>query len=106
VAKGSEKEKSMSLNRNHYFLLGTILLLLGLQFRLIDSVVLNEQSTRFLAQRLGTTTDAATAQVLHTTGFGAVMPRKALTTPKWVGWAFMSTGAVLVLHSIMLRKPD
>ena len=96
----------MGLNRNHYFLVVAILLLLGLQFRLVDSVVLNEESTRFLALRLGTTTDATTAQVLHTTGLGAVMPRKTIQAPRWIGWACISAGAVLFLHSIMLRKPD
>ncbi len=36
----------MSMYRNRYFLLGVLLLLLGIQFRMVDSFVLNESATR------------------------------------------------------------
>ena len=38
----------MDIDRNRYFMFGVILFLLGLQFRLVDSFVLNENSTRAL----------------------------------------------------------
>jgi hypothetical protein len=95
----------VGLNRNHYFLFGVVLLLMGFQFRLLDSVVLNEPSTRFLAQTMGSKRDATTAQVLYTAGLEAAIPRQRLQSPRWCGWAFLSLGTVLVLHSIMLPKP-
>ncbi len=94
----------MKINRNHYFLLGVFFILVGLQFRVLQSVVLNPQSTLFLAERLGSKTDATTAQVLHTAGFEAALPRKEFTSPRWCGWAFFALAAVLILHSIMLPK--
>ena len=95
----------MEISRNQYFMIGMILLLLGLQFRFIDSVVLNEESSRFLAQRMGNKTEATAAQVLNTTGFGSVTPRKTIKPPQWVGWALISIGSVFILHSLALRKP-
>ena len=40
----------MSMYRNRYFLAGILLILLGIQFRMIDSFVLNESATRALAR--------------------------------------------------------
>ena len=94
----------MKLKRNHYFVLGVLCLLVGLQFRVLERVVLNPQSTLFLAQRLGSETDAATAQVLHAAGFDAALPRKELESPRWCGWAFYAISAFLVLHSVLLPK--
>jgi len=96
----------MGLNRNHLFLLGVFCLLLGLQFRLLESVVLNPQSTLFLANQIGSKADATTAQVLHTAGFEAALPRKTFISPRWCGWALLALGSFLVLHSMMLPKPN
>ena len=95
----------MKLKRNHYFVLGVLCLLVGLQFRVLERVVLNPQSTLFLAQRFGSKTDATTAQVLHTTGFDAALPRKEFESPRWCGWAFFALGGFLLLHSVLLPKP-
>ena len=84
---------------------GTLLLLLGLQFRFLESVVLNEESSRFVAEKMDTNTDATAAQVLNTTGLGAMTPRKTIKPPIWIGWALIAGGAVFVLHSLALRKP-
>ena len=95
----------MGFNRNHFFLLGIFLLLVGLQFRLVERVVLSPESTLFLAQHWGSETDATTAKVLHKAGFDAALPRKEFTSPRWCGWAFFAVGAALMLHSLMLPRP-
>ena len=95
----------MGFNRNHFFLLSIFLLLVGLQFRLVERVVLSPESTLFLAQHWGSETDATTAKVLHKAGFDAALPRKEFTSPRWCGWAFFAVGAALMLHSLMLPKP-
>ena len=95
----------MKLKRNQYFLLGTLCVLLGLQFRVIDRVILNPESTLFLAQRLGSNSDAATAEVLHAAGFEPVLPRKEFESPRSYGWAFFIFGSFLLLHSLLLPKP-
>jgi hypothetical protein len=89
----------MEFTRNHYFLIGIVVLLLGIQLRLVDSFVLNEKSTRFI-----------TAQ--STSGLGGkpifasiAAPHKVLRPPEWLGWSLMSIGSVLILHSLAMKGP-
>ena len=93
----------MELNRNQFFLLGTVILFLGIQFRLVDSIVLNERATRFLAER----TKSAGSMDSLSQMFPAMGPaaKKSLRPPQWLGWALVSVGAVLVLHSLAMPKP-
>ena len=99
----------MEFNRNQYFLAGLVVFLLGIQLRMVDTIVLNERSTQFLAQRMqqfkhsnqiASTNDAATL-------FAAQAPvgRHRIQPPKWLGWALVSVGSVLILHSLALKKP-
>ena len=41
----------MEITRNQYFMAGLVLLLLGIQFRMIESVELKEQFAKFIAER-------------------------------------------------------
>ena len=43
----------MDLNRNQFFFLGLVVLLIGLQVRFVSSYVLNPKATKFLAERTG-----------------------------------------------------
>lgn len=94
----------MEINRNQYFLVGLVVLLLGLQVRMVESYLLNEKASRFVAERL---------QVLvgDDVGDGAFMPaagpipRRTVRPPVWLGYAFISLGAVLVLHSLAMKRP-
>ena len=43
----------MDLNRNQFFFLGLVVLLLGLQLRFVSAYVLNPEATQFLAERSG-----------------------------------------------------
>src|SRR5262245_48695693 len=43
-----EGHRTVELNRNQFFMAGVFLVLLGVQFRLLDSVTLNEKATEFL----------------------------------------------------------
>ncbi|HVW39580.1 MAG TPA: hypothetical protein VHB99_19815 [Pirellulales bacterium] len=90
----------MELNRNHYFMAGVVLLLLGIQLRMIDAFVLNESTTRFLSQRAGGA--ATAAAILPSIG---PAPRKTVRPPDWLGWALMSVGSVLVLHALAMKGP-
>lgn len=91
----------MDLNRNHYFMVGIVLLLLGIQFRMVDSYVLNEQSTRMLASQSGSGLLRGNP-LLSAAGASA---RRIVKPPEWSGWALMSIGAVLVLHSLAMKSP-
>ena len=91
----------MQLNRNHYFLIGLILLFLGLQFRMVDAVVLNEPVSQ-VVRRQGQSTAAqplAFAQRFVTPQNHTVHP------PKYIGWVLLSVGGVLILQSFAIAKP-
>jgi hypothetical protein len=98
-----------SMNRHHYFLVGLIVLFVGLQFRFVESYVLNDKASRFLAQRFGSGDDASRMSIGQ--AFSPLMPSiasgpmRTVTPPDWIGWALLSVGSVLVLHSLVMPKP-
>ncbi len=93
----------MELNRNQYFFLGVVILLIGLQFRFVSNYVLTDEATHFLAERSNKSTASAT-MVSFTRDLGA-LPNKVISPPEWVGWFLISTGSVLILHSLAMKKP-
>jgi hypothetical protein len=97
----------MEINRNQYFMAGLVVLLLGVQLRVVDSFVLNEQTTAVVEKQLKSTAlasadlaTAAVAQSAPAVSFRVVRP------PKWLGWALISVGGVLILHSLAMKRPD
>ena len=98
----------MDVNRNQIFLGGLVVLLLGIQLRLVDSYVLNERATQFLAQRMQQIrgTEVASAGDFSTI-FAAQGPigNKRIDVPPWLGYSLLSIGGVLVLYSLALKKP-
>jgi hypothetical protein len=94
----------MDLNRNHYYTIGIVLFLLGLQFRYVSSFELNEKTTQFVEKRLGR---AAVAQPQPFTLFGgpAAPSRRIVHPPRWLGLSLMSVGGVLFVFSLSMKKP-
>lgn len=98
----------MELNRNHYFLVGIVLILLGVQCRYVSAVVLNDKATQFVATKLGKApTPVANRPSLTTSIFAAAPPTSSRTVelPRWLGYSLISVGAILVLHAIAMGKP-
>ena len=95
----------MELNRNHYFIIGIVLFLLGFQFRHVASFELNEKSSRFVEKRLGAS-PAPQPQYLAAMFTGpAAPPRQVVRPPRWLGFSLMSVGGVLFLFSLQMKKP-
>jgi hypothetical protein len=95
----------MEINRNQYFLMGIVVLFVGLQIRAVETYVLNERASKFLAERLGpmlADADNSASQFVAATG---TVPRRTVKLPTWVGYAVISVGAVLVLHSLAMKRP-
>jgi hypothetical protein len=93
----------MDIDRNRYFMFGIILFLLGLQFRLVDSFVLNESSTRAVhrfAQRANVADNNAATNAYMQVGH----PKKNLRPPNWLGFVLLSVGGVMSLHAMVLPK--
>ena len=83
----------MEISRNQYFLIGLLVLFVGIQFHMIDTIKLTPQVAQFLAERTGQPV--------------ARRPRckTSLRPPEWLSWSLMSVGSVLVLHSWAMKKP-
>ena len=98
----------MEINRNQYFMAGMIVLFLGIQFRLVDTYVLNDETSNFLAKRLNRTAVASTDTVplFLSAPQTAAFSHREIRPPSWLGWAFLSVGAVLVLHSFAMSRPQ
>lgn len=95
----------MEVNRNQYFMLGLVILLLGLQVRMVETFVLNEKASRFVAERLTPVlTDGEDSNRLTLASAGPT-PRRTLRPPAWLGYSLMSIGAVLILHSLAMKRP-
>jgi hypothetical protein len=95
----------MALDRNRYFMIGVILFLLGLQFRMVDSFVLNETSTRAL-HRIAKQAKVADANGAATNTFMQVAPspKKTFKHPPWLGFVLLTVGGVMSLHALVLPK--
>jgi hypothetical protein len=92
----------MEFNRNQYFFLGIVIILMGAQLRVVSSYVLTAEATRFLAERTQGSGEGTLFSLSTDLGAG---PQKVIQPPEWLGWCLMSVGAVLVLHSLAMKRP-
>lgn len=91
------------MNRNFWFLLGLVLMFIGAQFCYIHSFVLNDKSSTFVTQKFGSTFENALIRPLQMAGVPT--PKREIHPPEWLGLSLISVSAVLVLHSLAMRKP-
>jgi hypothetical protein len=96
----------MTLHRHHYFLLGLVLLFLGIQFRLVESFVMNAPASEFVSKRMGDEKEQATLGIASLFSPAASTPLRKVTPPQWLGWVLLSLGSVLVLHALAMPKPS
>ncbi len=94
----------MSMYRNRYFLAGILLILLGIQFRMIDSFVLNESATRVLARVTKKTTVADTSSMSSILMRVYPTPTKRVEPPRWLGLAMVAVGAVISCHALAIPR--
>ncbi|MEO2046292.1 MAG: hypothetical protein ABGX16_06935 [Pirellulales bacterium] len=93
----------MELNRNQYFFLGVVVVLLGIQLRVVQEFVLTEEATLFLAERLDpSSSEGKMVSLSSSVGMGQ---NKVIHPPEWMGWCLISMGAVLILHSLAMPRP-
>ncbi len=96
----------MDVNRNQWFLAGLVLLLLGIQFRLVYSAVLTPEFTQFLAERTSHPLASVNAATQSLTPSQTPIAQKTVVPPEYLGWALLSLGSVLVLHSMSMKRPE
>ena len=95
----------MDISRNQYFFAGLACLLLGFQFRMVDTFDLTPEFTQFLAERTGHPLASVSAATQTLTQSESPPVKKTIKPPEWVGWSLISLGAVLILHSWGMKKP-
>lgn len=94
----------MSIYRNRYFLAGVLLILLGVQFRMVHSFVLNEPTTRVLARVAKSPPVADNSSVSNLWLQVAPNPTKRIEPPRWLGLAMIAVGTVITCHAIVIPR--
>ena len=97
------------------FLMGVITLFFGAQLRAVDTFVLNEKVSRIVNRRIERKSASTTSVDAYEAGLydlfdtpakkAIELPtRRRITPPRWLGWSFLSIGAVLVFTCPLFRK--
>ena len=94
----------MEINRNQWLMIGLVILALGIQFRTVDSFVLNAKTTEIIAKRLHKNDTVATT-FLPAFHVSAPPSQRVIKPPRWLGFMMISVGAVLILHSLTMPRP-
>jgi hypothetical protein len=95
----------MDITRNQFFLVGLLLLLLGVQFRLIESIELTPELTQLLADRTSKPLASVSTAAQSLIPGDRTMVKRTVRPPEWLGWFLASIGGVLILHSLAMKKP-
>ncbi len=97
----------MEFTRNRYFLVGVLLVMLGVQFRMVHSFVLTEEATRTLFKISKQSPVASSNPNTLTSLFMQVSPtspKKQIVPPRWLGLAMIAVGAVISLHALAMPR--
>ena len=95
----------MDMNRNQWFMIGLILLFLGIQFRMVETYVLTPEFTQFLAERTGHPLAAVNAAAGSFSSSERPTVTKPVKPPEWLGWCVGSMGFVCILHCLAMKSP-
>ena len=101
----------MELNRNQYFLIGLVCLFIGMQLRTIESYVLNAPASQFVSEKVRLVSRNESPEIMSAVQGDPeaadipVTTHRTVKPPVWLGWAFISVGVLMVLHSLAMKRP-
>ena len=91
------------------FLLGVIIFFVGIQLRMVETFVLNERATKIVNKRTAAAQDQDPYAASYYDPYSLDGPldtseMREITPPRWLGWSFLSIGAVLVVTCPCFRS--
>ena len=91
------------------FVAGIVMLFIGIQLRLVDSFVLNEQVTQIIEKRFpnkGTEQASLLDPNFSLASFEGQsnVTKRRLSPPRWLGYSILSVAAVLIVTSPAFRR--
>jgi hypothetical protein len=92
------------MDRQRWLMFGVLLILLGFQFRLVQSFALNSQTTRALAKITQQAPLADNSSMTNMLIDVASSPSKTVTPPRWIGVALIAIGSVMTLQSFAMPR--
>jgi uncharacterized protein YcgI (DUF1989 family) len=101
------------MDAHRLFMLGVVVLLLGIQFRVVESFELNEMATRIVDRRFPRPAMAPVTSYVAQNNYAdawltppstAPLTTRHITPPRKLAFSFISVGAVLILVSPAYRK--
>ncbi len=95
-----------NLTRNHYFFLGMLILLVGLQFRFVQTYKLKQPVAKYIAKKIHKTApgEEPTPEAAYVQSGGDIPDNKrSVQPPKYLNLSCISIGAVLILHGVAMR---
>lgn len=97
----------MEFNRNQYFFAGIVIVLIGVQLRMVSSYELTPEASQILARPAAVARGESPPPLSFSAAAGSLSAaRKTIEPPPWLGWCLISVGSVLILHSLAMKKPD
>jgi hypothetical protein len=97
-------EAAMGNLRYHVWIyVGVMVLLLGLQLRMVETYTFTSDSTRMMNDWFGSGSGAP-AGAIERWAVSQNMVQKQYRPPAWLGYALLSAGGVMVVHGWFLRK--
>lgn len=97
----------MELNRNQYFFAGLLIVMLGMQLRMVSSFELTAEASQLLEKPAAVALNDTPGQVSFASASTALTGgRRVIEPPEWLGWCLISVGSVLILHSLAMKKPE
>jgi len=83
---------------------GILLVLLGLQVRMVDEYVFTAGATQTLNHWFGSSPMAANGTLERLAIGTPIGYQHHFRPPVWSGYAFLSAGAVLLIHGLMRKR--
>ncbi len=94
----------MGFSRTTYYCVGLVLLLLGLEFRLVESATFTPEFTAFLAKQAKHPVAAVNAAAQAINPEAKPIGKKTVKPPDWIGWSLLCLGSVSVFHALGMPK--